>query len=152
MRTSTAAGVAGPDDRADLVLDTSAAVAFVVEDHQFHAAARTALAGLELGLAGHAAFETFSVLTRLPAPARRSAPVVARLLAANFPRSCHLSADGAADLVGRLAAGEISGGAIYDALVGAAAAEHALSLATFDRRARETYRILGVDVVYLAAA
>lgn len=151
MTASPAVSVDAAEDRPDLVLDTSAAVAFVVEDHQFHTAARTTLAGLDLGLAGHAAFETFSVLTRLPAPARRSAPVVARLLAANFPRSCYLSADGAADLVGRLAAGEISGGAIYDALVGAAAVEHALPLATFDRRARETYRLLGVDVVDLAA-
>lgn len=149
MRPSTTVRVEGADDRPDLVLDASAAVAVVVEDHQFHAAARTALDGLVLGLAGHAAFETFSVLTRLPPPARRSAAVVSRLLAVNFPTSCFLSADGAADLMGRLASGEISGGAVYDALVGAAAAEHGLPLATLDRRATETYRLLGVEVVFV---
>jgi hypothetical protein len=101
------------------------------------------------GLSGHAAFETLSVLTRLPPPARRAPDVVARLLEDNFPKNCYLSAPGARSLLARLPTLGIAGGAIYDALVGAAAAEHDIALATRDRRALETYRLLDVDVELL---
>jgi predicted nucleic acid-binding protein len=134
----------------DLLVDTSVAVALVVADHEQHEAVLTALNGRRLGLAGHAAFETFSVLTRLPPPHRRPASVVAKLLSANFPATRFLSADGAAALLARLRDGEIAGGAIYDALVGAAAREHALVLATSDRRAIDTYRALDVQVEILS--
>ncbi len=133
----------------DLLVDTSVAVAFTVEDHELHEPTIGALDGMTLGLAGHAAFEAFSVLTRLPPPARRPPEVVARLLAQNFPRSRFLSSDGAAHLLARLAGGEISGGSVYDALVAAAAEEHGIGLATHDHRALATYRALGVDVVVL---
>lgn len=43
-----------------------------------------ALEGRVLGLAGYAVFETFSVLTRLPPPARRSPTTVVELMKANF--------------------------------------------------------------------
>jgi predicted nucleic acid-binding protein len=46
-----------------------------------------------------------------------------------------------------LAALGIAGGSVYDALVGAAARAHDLPLATRDRRAVETYRLLDVDVL-----
>jgi predicted nucleic acid-binding protein len=85
------------------------------------------------------------VLTRLPAPSRRTPNAVAQLLAHNFPGSRFLSADGAQRLHGRLAKLGIAGGAVYDALVAAAAAEHGIRLATRDRRAAETYRALDVD-------
>lgn len=46
-------------DAADiLLLDTSAAVALVVEDHEPHTATLTAVRGHRLGLAGHAWFES----------------------------------------------------------------------------------------------
>jgi predicted nucleic acid-binding protein len=51
--------------------------------------------------------------------------------------------------IDRLRDGEIAGGCVYDALVGAAAREHGLVLATSDRRALDTYRILGVEVEIL---
>jgi predicted nucleic acid-binding protein len=41
----------------------------------------------------------------------------------------------------------ISGGAVYDALVALAAAEHGAELATRDARARATYETVGVRVV-----
>lgn len=137
-------------ERPDLLVDTSAAVALCVVDHDLHQATVRSLRGRRLGLSGHAAFETFSVLTRLPPPGRRAAPVVARLLDANFPVSRFLSAKAAARLLGRLADGEIAGGSVYDALVGATAVEHGLPLATHDRRALDTYRALGVEVEWLA--
>ena len=131
----------------DALVDTSAAVALVVGDHVHHAAVLEAVDGMRLGLAGHAAFEAFSVLTRLPPPARRPPAVVARILAENFPRTRMLSAEASTALLTRLADGELSGGAVYDALVGAVAVEHDLPLVTLDRRALDTYRVLGADAL-----
>lgn len=134
---------------ADVLLDTSAAVALVVEDHEFHEATIGALGVRRLGLSGHAAFETFSVLTRLPPPARRTPAVVAQLMAANFPSSVFLSEVASSRIMDRLVEADIAGGSVYDALVGLAAAEHGLTLATRDRRALDTYRLLSVDVELL---
>ncbi|MCA1670972.1 MAG: type II toxin-antitoxin system VapC family toxin [Actinobacteria bacterium] len=134
----------------DCLVDTSAAVALVVGDHEHHESTFRVLGGRRLGLSGHAAFETFSVLTRLPVPARRSPEVVTRLLAANFPENRHLSTVGAAALLSGLAGENVAGGAVYDALVGAAAAEHGLVLVTRDRRAHDTYRAFGVEVELLS--
>jgi predicted nucleic acid-binding protein len=128
------------------LLDTSAAVALLVADHEQHEATFDALADRELGLAGHAAYETFSVLTRLPPPARRTPAAVHRLLSANFPHSRFLSGQRAAALLAALAGHGIAGGSVYDALVGATALEHGLRLVSRDRRALETYRELAVDV------
>lgn len=133
------------DDGPQILIDTSVAVALVVADHAYHERTTRAIGHRSAGLAGHSAFETFSVLTRMPPPHRRTPRAVSRLLTANFPDSRFLSAQGAAHLLGRLAALGIAGGAVYDALVAAAAAEHGLTLATRDRRAAETYRALDVD-------
>jgi len=135
--------------QADLLVDTSVAVALVVADHARHAVTFRALTDRRLGLAGHAAFETFSVLTRLPPPARRTPAAVSRLLAANFRQTRFLSARGAASLLARLQSNGIAGGSVYDALIGAAAAEHGIPLATRDQRALETYRMLDVEVEVL---
>ena len=70
-----------------LLLDTSEAVALVVEDHEAHAATLEAVRGRRLGLSGHAWFETYPVLTRLPGGRRRSPADVAVLLAHDFPAS-----------------------------------------------------------------
>lgn len=133
-----------------LLVDTSVAVAVTVADHEHHDETFERLGGRRLGLAGHAAFETFSVLTRLPAPTRRTPEQVARILAKSFPHSRFLSADASRSLFERLDSLGIAGGGIYDALVGAAAAEHGLKLASRDRRAREIYRALEVQVEFLA--
>jgi len=135
--------------RPDVLVDTSVAVALVVADHEHHAATNESLAGRRLGLAGHAAFETFSVLTRLPPPARRRPDVVAELLALSFPASRFLSASAAQALLASLAEAGVAGGSVYDALVGAVAVEHDLILVTRDRRALDTYRALGVKVEVL---
>lgn len=137
-------------NRPELLVDTSVAVALVLAGHEAHEATFAAIGNRRLGLAGHAAFETFSVLTRLPAPARRTPAAVARLLTTNFPQSRFLSAEAAAALLTRLASAGVAGGSVYDALVGAVAAEHGTALATRDRRAIATYRALGVDVTILA--
>jgi predicted nucleic acid-binding protein len=129
-----------------LLLDTSAAIALVVEDHEAHMATLEAVRGRRLGLAGHAWFETYSVLTRLPGGLRRSPADVAALLSHDFPASAFL-AEGAATALGpELARLGISGGAVYDALVGAAARQHDRTLVSGDARARPVYEALGVRV------
>ncbi len=134
----------------ELLVDTSVAVAVAVADHEHHERTIAAVAGRRLGLCGHAAFETFSVLTRLPTPARRRPATVAALLAAAFPATRFLGAGAATSLLAALGSAEIAGGAVYDALVGACALEHGLELATRDRRALDTYRALEVQVELLA--
>lgn len=148
--TTSARSVMATSDSAPILVDTSVAVPLVLEDHDNHVKTRAALANRELGLAGHAGFETFSVLTRLPPPNRRTPAAVGRLLTASFPHSKFLGTDAAASLLERLPEYGVSGGSIYDALVGAAAAQHGLALATRDRRALETYRALEVQVEMLA--
>lgn len=138
-------GVEGPE----LLVDTSVAVPLLVTDHQHHAEVFNSLADQRLGMSGHAAFETYSVLTRLPVPARRTPSAVGRLLASNFPHTRFLSAGRSASLLVALAAEGLAGGSVFDALVGAAAAEHDLPLATRDRRALEVYRVLKVDAQLL---
>jgi predicted nucleic acid-binding protein len=133
------------DDPPQLLIDTSVAVALVTAGHEHHQATRKAVGERRCGLSGHAAFETFSVLTRLPPPNRRAPAVIAQLLAHNFPGSRFLSSQGARQLHRRLASLGIAGGAVYDALVAATAAEHRITLATRDRRAAETYRALDID-------
>lgn len=141
MRTDTDA-----DERQVALLDTSTAVALVVEDHEAHVATLDAVRGRRLGLAGHAWFETYSVLTRLPAGLRRSPADALRLLARDFPASGFLGEAEAADLGGELPGLGISGGAVYDALVGAAARQHRLPLVSSDARARPVYEALGVEI------
>jgi predicted nucleic acid-binding protein len=136
--------------RRHLLLDTSVAVPLAFAGHAAHAATVQALAGMTLGLAGHAAFETFSVLTRLPPPARRSPAAVSRLISANFPESRFLSPQATGQLLRALPELGIAGGSVYDALIAACAAEHDLVLLTRDQRAAETYRAVDAVVQLLA--
>jgi len=135
----------------ELLVDTSVAVALVVADHVHHAATAERIGARRLGLAGHAAFELLSVLTRLPAPRRLTPAGVGRLVERRFPASRSLDAAASAELLARLARSGIAGGAVYDALVGAAAAHHGVPLATRDRHALATYRALDVRVELLTA-
>jgi toxin FitB len=136
----------GSESPAVLLLDTSAAIALVVEDHEAHRATRDVVRGRRLGLAGHAWFETYSVLTRLPGERRRSSADALRILANNFPASAFLGEAGASDLGPELARLGISGGSVYDALIGAAARQHDRPLLSRDRRARAIYEALGVTL------
>ncbi len=129
-----------------VLLDTSTAIALVVEDHEAHEATLKAIGGRQLGLAGHAWFETYSVLTRLPAGLRRSPSDVIRLLARNFPVPAFLGEAESRDLGTELSRLGISGGAVYDALVGAAARQHRRPLLSGDGRARPVYEALGVEI------
>jgi predicted nucleic acid-binding protein len=133
-------------DNAVVLLDTSVAVALIVEDHEHHAAALEIVRGRRLGLAGHAWFETYSVLTRLPGPQRRSPGDALRLLTHNFPASRFLGEDASHALGPEIAHLGLSGGAVYDALVGAAARQHRRRLVSADVRARSVYEALAVEL------
>ena len=134
----------------EALVDSSVAIPLVVGDHEHHRLVASALGRRRLGLAGHAAFETYSVLTRLPPPARRTPGAVERLLRESFPATRHLGAADAASLFRRLAELGVAGGSVFGALVGAVAAAHGLPLVTRDRRALDVYRALDVDLELIA--
>ncbi len=64
----------------------------------------------------------------------------------NFPTTAFLGEAQAAALGPELARLGVSGSAVYDALVGAAARQHRQSLVTGDARARPVYESLGVEI------
>jgi hypothetical protein len=125
-------------------------VPLVVADHAHHSMVSSAVGTRRLGLAGHAAFETYSVLTRLPSPARREPKVVGQVIRAGFPASRFLGSEDTATLLARLPELGIAGGAVYDALVGAVAVALRVPLATRDVRAVDVYRALDVELELLA--
>jgi predicted nucleic acid-binding protein len=137
------------DERADALVDTSVAIAIVLAGHEGHQRTIEAVRGLRLGLAGHAWFESYSVLTRLPPGQRRSPADVRAILEHDFPASVALDATLAPELRRELGDLGIAGGAVYDALVGAAARAARLTLLSRDRRARGTYEMLRVDVRFI---
>ena len=130
----------------DLLVDTSVAVALVLEGHEAHEETFTALDDHVLGLAGHAWFETYSVLTRLPSPLRRMPTEITEIMRRNFPESRFLPEAAANELASRLAGLGVAGGAVYDALVAQVAVTYGLPLATRDQRAIDVYRALDARV------
>lgn len=140
----------GDSEGPELLVDASVAVALCSLGHVGRSASVAAVAGRRIGLAGHAAFETFSVLTRLPGAARRGPVAVGRLLSTNFPFTRHLSTGAAERLIATLADEGIGGGSVYDALVAAAALEHGVRLVTRDTRALPTYRAIGAELLVVS--
>lgn len=127
-------------------VDTSFAVAYLDAGHSAHRLCTAFLADKSAVLAGHAAYESFAVLTRLPGSAAVSPDDAAAALRGAFGDPCWLGERAQADLFNRLATSGLQGGAVYDALVGEAARLHGRVLLTRDRRAMPTYAFLGVEV------
>jgi predicted nucleic acid-binding protein len=135
-----------------LGLDTSVAVPLLVRTHRSHAEVVDWWDRREVALSGHALPETYSVLTRLPGDLRLTPADAARLISERFADPLVLgprTSRRVPTVCGELG---IAGGAVYDALVALAAVEHGAVLATRDNRARETYEIVGADVVVAAAS
>ena len=100
-----------------------------------------------LRLVEHCALETYSVLTRLPAPHRAPRDVVRDFLAARFRQPfLRLSAPAYRDFLLRLPDHGVSCGASYDALVAATASSHGAELVTCDQRAAPVYERYGIRV------
>jgi toxin FitB len=127
-------------------VDTSVAIPLLVRSHRAHGDVVRWWNGRPMALCGHAVAETYSVLTRLPGDLRLGPPDAARLLEARFAPPLLLGAETAGRLPHVLSSLGISGGAVYDAMVALAAAEHGAELATRDARARTTYERVGVAV------
>ena len=85
------------------------------------------------------------MLTRLPAPHRARGEIVREFLKARFPQPfLRLSAGAHRDFLSGLPDRGVSGGAAYDALVAATAADHDAELVSCDRPAAviyERYRV-----------
>jgi predicted nucleic acid-binding protein len=119
--------------------DTSVVVAAFASWHENHERARQAL-DRGVRLIEHCALETYSVLTRLPAPHRTPASIIRQFLDARFPQPyLRLGAVRYRRFILELPDHEVAGGAAYDALVAATAAAARAELVTCDRRALAIY-------------
>jgi predicted nucleic acid-binding protein len=124
--------------------DSSIAVAALLADHPAHKTAADALARCKTTIA-HTALETYSVLTRLPAPHRVDASTAAAVIKKRLATThATLDASNYTEAPTRLAAAGISAGATYDGLIALTALAHDLELITRDKRAERTYRTLNV--------
>jgi predicted nucleic acid-binding protein len=130
-----------------IALDTSVAIPLLVQTHLAHPAVVRWWDGRDIALSGHAVAETYSVLTRLPGDLRVAPADAARLLAERFASPLPLGPELTGRLPEVLSKLGIAGGAVYDALVALAAAEHGAELATRDARAKITYETVGVRVI-----
>jgi predicted nucleic acid-binding protein len=112
--------------------------------HESHDLARRAVdAGIRV--VEHCTLETLSVLTRLPPPHRAPADLVRDFLRERFPTPfLRLSAKAYRRFLFELPDQGIAGGAVYDALIAATAAEHGAELLSCDRRAAANYERYGV--------
>ncbi|MGI9062394.1 MAG: PIN domain-containing protein [Pseudonocardiaceae bacterium] len=126
-----------------IACDTSVLVAGFARWHAEHALAAAALHRVD-ALVDHVAVETFSVLMRLPPPRRVAPQLVTEFLEHHFPAPIkRLPSPGSSRVldVARLAG--VVGGAVYDLMVGLAAADAGATLLSLDRRAVPTYEAAG---------
>jgi len=133
-----------------LALDTSVAVPLLVQTHTAHISVVSWWAGRPVALCGHAAVETYAVLTRLPGDLRLTPADAARLLDERFQQPLTLRVETARRFARVLGDLQIAGGATYDALVALAAVDHDVPLATRDARAKDTYDRVGVETIIAA--
>ena len=134
-----------PSNADGYAVDTSVAVAALDAGHAAHVVCRAAVVEHRPALAGHAAFETYAVLTRMPGQLAIDSPTAAQVIAQLYPTTCWLDAETAASLLARCGPIGIAGGAVYDALVAEAARVDGRRLLTRDLRARRTYDLVGVE-------
>jgi hypothetical protein len=118
--TPTSSAGEMPTSAERCAVDTSVAVAALDAGHAAHALCRHAVLTRRPGLAGHAAFETLSVLTRMPGPLTVDSPAASQIIVAVFP-------------------------VVYWLDTAAVPA-----LLTRDLRARRRYDLLGVDYEFIA--
>lgn len=137
-------------ERSEIALDTSVAVPYLLRSHIAHDAARSHVGPRRPTLTGQSLAETYSVLTRLPGDARVAPLDAVALIEANFGEAALLEPETAASIPSVLAPIGVAGGAVYDALVGLAARQAGLPLATRDRRAASTYAALRVQIELVA--
>lgn len=129
--------------------DSSLVIAAFASWHESHDAARRAVDG-GIRAVEHCTLETLSVLTRLPPPHRASGVLVLDFLRERFPKPfLRLSAKAYRQFLFELPDRGIAGGAVYDALIAATAAEHGAELLSCDRRAASNYERYGIRFALL---
>lgn len=129
--------------------DSSVVIAAFAEWNEHHEAAVEALGDVR-DLVSHVELETYSVLTRMPEPFCADPMLVAEYLHEDFSgERLVLPEHERHQLVQRLASASISGGAVYDAIVGLTANQNGYQLLSCDRRAARTYERLSIDVLYI---
>jgi predicted nucleic acid-binding protein len=132
-----------------IVADTSVVVAGLLPWHEGHEPCRAALRDAE-ALVAHVGLEAYSVMTRLPEPVRVDPATAAAMLSEHFPaKPVAYPAKRLTTLLAEFPRLGITGGATYDAIVGATAREAEATLLTRDRRALPTYSALGVRLTLL---
>lgn len=127
-----------------IAVDSSVVVAAFAAWHEGnHSASKILLK--KPRIPAHILAETYSVLTRLPPPHRAAAPIVVAFLAKTFQQApLTLPAVAWPRLLDQVSEAGISGGAVYDAVIGATARHAKATLLTRDRRATAIYEKLGV--------
>lgn len=128
-----------------IAVDTSVAVPLLVASHPSHARVSKAVGRRKVAVVGHAAIETYAVLTRLPGDARLSAHDAITLMTDRFePHQVSVDSAGA---IRSLARSGVVGGAVYDGLVAIGAAQLGdVVLLSRDLRAAATYARVGIEV------
>lgn len=130
-------------DRDGWCVDTSLVVAALSPWHAAHEVSLSRVEARRPLLPAHVFLESYATLTRMPGHELAPA-VVAAALRESFPRRHPaLAAAAYASLVERLAMAGVSGGRVYDALVGAASNAAGATLLTRDRRAVGIYELIG---------
>jgi predicted nucleic acid-binding protein len=130
--------------------DSSVLIPALAASFEGHERCFAALAGRSPRLISHVAFETTSVLSRMPEGLRMTPVTVCDALDRDFPDSwLALGADRQRACLRRAVAAGIGGGALYDALIAATARQHGATLLSADRRASEAYEAIGVDVAFV---
>ncbi len=132
-----------------IVPDSGVLIAALASYHAAHERAIDAV-GNAPRLIVHVAFETCSVLSRMPEDRRMEPAVVLDALEREFPEPwLALDPDAQRVCLRRAVDVGLRGGALYDALIAATAREHGATLLTADRRARDAYEAMGVQVSYV---
>lgn len=105
----------------ELLVDTGVAVPLLLTSHEAHGSVSGSVGDRSVALAGHALYETYAVLTRLPGDARLSPSDAVHLLRERFDPAVVLDAGSSRAAPAILADHDIAGGATYDALIALAA-------------------------------
>ena len=134
---------------ATYAVDTSVAVPLLIGSHPQNIPLTQWAQDKTLHLCGHAFFETYSVLTRLPKTSRVAPHDAIALMEAGFAPPLMVDNDIASTLPQLFAQRGVHGGATWDALVAMAALRFDLTLVTRDARALATYDALSVPTVII---
>jgi predicted nucleic acid-binding protein len=131
------------------MMDTSALVAALIEDHEYHALSRPHLAP-DIRLPAIVLAETFAQLRRTFGQSAMTATAVVSPLTTGSGQVLPTTASAISTVVGRAVELDL-GGNIHDALIAQICAEHDLPLVTLDGRQHRLALALGARSTYLLA-